>query len=470
MAIIKVTNSKASIGKAINYITKEEKTEDKLVSGINCTPETVLDEMKVTKEQFRKTEGRQYAHYIHSFKPGEQITHEKAHKLALELSEKQFKGYEVLVATHNDKDHIHSHIIVNSVSYEDGGKLHSSKKDLAEVKELSNKICEREGLSITKLQKDVLTSFNAKKYKSLEKGLEGNYKSYMLDLWKDINISKKVATSKEQFIQSMNNKGYQVNWSDTRKYITYTTPEGKRVRDNNLVKTFKNEKLSKEELLNEFIRNGEKLRGTYRAKGDIGKSILFGGNEVSGGRDDKFISIDKTEQRQTEPNNRPVEEGKTDTRARSDREHTKIKQSSPSITFGDGGNEERQQSEDRGINQDNTENTRSNTGYIHEVSRDTVRDKQLREGEDMEGQSNPILNTTRSNNRIDIDDSRSLLSDNPLDELVKKFDKTLQKAEEKEKEKKALADFEAKAREEHKLKLQQKPKVKYKSKDRGWER
>ncbi|MGN2371992.1 relaxase/mobilization nuclease domain-containing protein, partial [Clostridium cagae] len=145
MAIIKVTNSKASIGKVINYVTKEEKTEDKLVSGINCTPETVLDEMKVTKEQFRKTDGRQYAHYIHSFKPGEQITHEKAHKLALELSEKQFKGYEVLVATHKDKDHIHSHIIVNSVSYEYGRKLHSSKKDLAEVKELSNKICEREG-------------------------------------------------------------------------------------------------------------------------------------------------------------------------------------------------------------------------------------------------------------------------------------------------------------------------------------
>ncbi|MGN2371985.1 hypothetical protein ACTFJW_18430, partial [Clostridium cagae] len=349
-------------------------------------------------------------------------------------------------------------------------KLHSSKKDLAEVKELSNKICEREGLSITMPQKDVLTSFNAKKYKSLEKGLEGTYKSYMLDLWKNVNISKKVAISKEQFIQSMNNKGYQVNWSDTRKYITYTTPEGKRVRDSNLVKTFKNEKLSKEELLNEFSRNGERLRGTYRAKGDIGQSILFGGNEVSSGRDDKLISIDKTEQRQTEPNNRPVEERKTDTRAKTGREHTENKQSSSSVMFRNGRSEERQQSEDRGINQDNTENTRSNTGYIHEVSRDTVRDKQLREGEDMEGQSNPILNTTMSNNRIDIDDSRSLLSDNPLDELVKKFDKTLQKAEEKEKEKKALAELEAKAREERKLKLQQKPKVKYKSKGIGWER
>ncbi|MCS6112779.1 hypothetical protein, partial [Clostridium botulinum] len=211
-------------------------------------------------------------------------------------------------------------------------------------------------------------------------------------------------------------------------------------------------------------------RGTDRTKGDIGKSILFGGNEVSGGRDDELISIDKTEQRQTEPNNKPVEERKTDPRARADREHAEIKQSSSSITHGNGGSEERQQPENRGINQYNTENTRSNTGYIHEVSRDTVRDKQLREGKDMEGQGNSILNTTRSNNRIDIDDSRSLLSNNPLDELVKKFDKTLQKAEEKEKEKKALAELEAKAREERKLKIQQKPKVKSRSKGIGWER
>lgn len=261
MAIIKVTNSKASIRSAIKYITQEEKTDSKLISGINCNAESAINEMQITKELFKKTEGRQYAHYIHSFKPGEQITHEKAHKLALELSEKQFKGYEVLVATHKDKDHIHSHIIVNSVSYEDGRKLHSSKKDLAEVKELSNKICEREGLSITRHQNDVLTSFNANKYKALERAVKSEYKSYMLDLFKDINSILKKATCKEDFIAKMTNKGYGVVWNDTRKNITFITPEGKKIRNSNLVKTFKNNKFSKEGLLNEFISNRETIRG-----------------------------------------------------------------------------------------------------------------------------------------------------------------------------------------------------------------
>jgi hypothetical protein len=263
MAIVKVTNSKASIGKAISYVTKEEKTEDRLISGINCTPESAIDEMNATKEQFRKTEGRQYAHYIHSFKPGENIDHEQAHKLALELAEKQFEGYEVLVATHKDKDHVHSHIIVNSVSFENGQKFHSSKKDLAKVKEISNKICEREGLSITKPNRE-LTSFNMKKYKALERGYDknDNYSSYMLELWKNVSSSIKVATSKEQFVENMNQKGYGVKWSDTRKYITFIPPKGKGrpIRNSTLAETFKNDKFSKEGLLNEFSRNGERLR------------------------------------------------------------------------------------------------------------------------------------------------------------------------------------------------------------------
>jgi len=105
MAVIKVTNSKATLNKAINYVTKEEKTDERLVSGINCTSGTALDEMKATKEQFNKLEGRQYYHYVQSFSPKENITHDKAHQIALEWAENNFKGYEVLVATHKDKEH-----------------------------------------------------------------------------------------------------------------------------------------------------------------------------------------------------------------------------------------------------------------------------------------------------------------------------------------------------------------------------
>lgn len=497
MAIVKVTNSKAGIGKAINYVTQEEKTEEKLISGINCTPETALDEMNATKEQFRKTEGRQYAHYVHSFKPGENIDHEQAHKLALELSEKQFKGYEVLVATHKDKNHIHSHIIVNSVSYEDGRKLHSSKKDLAEVKELSNKICEREGLSITEPQKDALTSFNAKKYKSLEKGVEGGYRSYVLDLWKDVNSSMKKATSKEQFIQSMNQKGYEVKWSDSRKYITYVPPKGKPIRDSNLAKTFKNEKLSKEGLLNEFNRNRERFReqgnnisrderershgeqGATSTNGinnsankitraEVEQSIFFGQgtSKVYGVGDDKSFSIDKTEQRETGKVNGAISNREENTRGEQKATSRENKQDNSRVTTGNGRLEKDKLSEDRGNDKSIAENTRNNTGDIHQVSGDTSRDRQNGKGEDMEGKSHSILNTTRSDNRIDTDDSRSLSSDNLLDKIVSRFDEPLKKLEEKEKEKKALEEIEAKAREERKLKLEQKP-IRPQSRDYG---
>lgn len=497
MAIVKVTNSKAGIGKAINYVTQEEKTEEKLISGINCTPETALDEMNATKEQFRKTEGRQYAHYVHSFKPGENIDHEQAHKLALELSEKQFKGYEVLVATHKDKNHIHSHIIVNSVSYEDGRKLHSSKKDLAEVKELSNKICEREGLSITEPQKDALTSFNAKKYKSLEKGVEGGYKSYMLDLWKDVNSSMKKATSKEQFIQSMNQKGYEVKWSDSRKYITYVPPKGRPIRDSNLAETFKNEKLSKEGLLNEFNRNRERFREQgnnisrderERSHGEQGatspsginnsankitraeveQSIFFGQgtSKVYGVRDDKSFSLDKTEQRETGQVNRAISDREENTRGEQKATSRENKQDNSRVTTGNESIKRNELSEDRRINQSSTEVTRDNTRDIHEISGDITRSQQHGESDNMERESKTILHSTGSNDRIDIDDSRSLSSDNLLDKIVSRFDEPLKKLEEKEKEKKELAEIEAKAREERKLKLEPKP-IRTQSRDLG---
>ena len=485
MAIVKVTNSKASLRKAINYITQEEKTEDKLVSGINCTPETALDEMKATKEQYRKTDGRQYAHYIHSFKPGEDIDHSKAHKLALELAEKRFKGYEVLIATHKDKDHIHSHIIVNSVSYENGAKLHSSKKDLEEIKELSNELCRREGLSITKPNRS-LTSFKSQKYRALEKGVEGNYKSYMLDLWKNVNSSMKIATSKEQFISLMNEKGYQVNWSDSRKNITYITPENKRVRDKNLAKTFKNEKLFKEGLLNEFRRNGEKFRSkgisdrgatgdnreVARDTKDIGKEIIFGQygrNKVHGSRNDEFIKTDKTEQRETGAINRAIENRETVSRTENNRTYAEVGQSNTRVATGNGRIEGHQLQQPKNFDRINKARPADYQQLSEQVSRNIEADQRHGESENMERQSNPIHNTTRGDSRIDIDDSRSLSSDNLLDKIVSRFDEPLKKLEEKEKEKKRLAELEAKAKERLRAE-RQKPRTRRKTRDLGYER
>ncbi|WP_279145783.1 relaxase/mobilization nuclease domain-containing protein [Clostridium tyrobutyricum] len=270
MAIIKAVNSKNSIRGIVNYVSNDKKTTEKLMLGLNCSnnPNLVIEEMNFTKKLYNKKSGRQYKHFVQSFNPKDKINPSKAIQIGRELAEKIFKGYEVFIVTHTDKKHVHNHFIVNSVNFKNGRKFQQSKNDLKEMKKINDEICEREGLSITKSEKDVLTSFNSKKYKAIEKSLQGKYKSYIIDLWHSVNMTLKKSTSKEEFIKLMEQKKYKVNWIDTRKNITFITPEGKKIRSSNLAKTFKNIKFTKEGMLNEFIRNGERLRGTGGTKTD----------------------------------------------------------------------------------------------------------------------------------------------------------------------------------------------------------
>jgi hypothetical protein len=266
MAVVKVVNSKASIGYAINYITKKEKTEEKLISGIECNPNTAINEMKATKKIWNKEGGRQYKHFVHSFAAGEKVTTEQAHQLAMELCKDRFKGFEVLIATHEDKKHIHSHIIVNSVSHENGYKFQQSKEDLAEMKSHCNEISKENGLSVPQKGKTfdgknrtAATSFDKEKYQFLLKAEKGEVKSYVLDTAIAVIQSKEQAKSREDFIAKMVEKGYETEWKDNHKNITFTDKEGNKVRNSNIEKTF-NIKLSKEQLENEFI-NKEQQAG-----------------------------------------------------------------------------------------------------------------------------------------------------------------------------------------------------------------
>ena len=156
MAIIKVVNSKASIAHAINYITKAVKTDIRLIGGLNCNPQTAITEMKATKNAWRKTDGRQYKHFIQSFSPDEEITLDEANQIAKELINQSnlFSGYEICYATHKDREHIHTHIIVNSVSFEDGHKFNYSNYQLQKFKNLSDEILRNIiNLSVRKIKK-----------------------------------------------------------------------------------------------------------------------------------------------------------------------------------------------------------------------------------------------------------------------------------------------------------------------------
>lgn len=183
MAVIKAVSSKAGIGHAIDYVTKKEKTEEKLVSGLHCEPETVKEEMQATKELWGKTDGRTYKHYVQSYHEDEKITPEQAHKNAVELAEhtKAWKGHEVLIATHIDKGHIHTHFIVNSVNYEDGHKLQWSKHDLKALQ--ANIEAIQRATKLLEKQSDTLTSVMKQKIRELEESKNSFFRYEGLKLY-----------------------------------------------------------------------------------------------------------------------------------------------------------------------------------------------------------------------------------------------------------------------------------------------
>ena len=146
---------RAGLSAALDYVMQEKKTEfegRQLVTGVNCQPEICYTQFISTKLQYGKCDGKMYFHFVQSFHPDENITPEKAHAVALELAQ-QWKDYEVIVATHTDAEHIHSHFIINSVSFENGRKLHFEKDDLTQLRKFSDEICMRHGLSICQPKK-----------------------------------------------------------------------------------------------------------------------------------------------------------------------------------------------------------------------------------------------------------------------------------------------------------------------------
>lgn len=271
MATIKAVSSGASIGRALDYVTQGEKTEAKLMTGFDCSPEMVKHEMQTTKELWGKTAGRTYMHFVQSWHKDEPISHERAHRIGMELVQRQrekgkpWHGFEVLIVTHTDRGHTHNHIIVNSVNMEDGKKLQFSPKDLQAMKDRSDELCRKSGLSICEKGKtfhgedltlDQPTTYTKEAQYIMEQAAAGNVDSYVKEIAKAAIEVRSTATSREDFCQQMVDRGYSVNWSDTRKNITFTDVDremhGERkckVRDSNLEKTFPALQFSKESLI-----------------------------------------------------------------------------------------------------------------------------------------------------------------------------------------------------------------------------
>lgn len=92
---------------------------------------------------YGKTKVEKKLHFVQAFSPNDELSYETAHEIAMKIAEKYFKGYQVVVATHQDKEHIHSHFVVNTVNFETGKKIQFSNKDLESLKAYSNKLAPR---------------------------------------------------------------------------------------------------------------------------------------------------------------------------------------------------------------------------------------------------------------------------------------------------------------------------------------
>ena len=145
------TQTAGGMRSVLGYVSQEKKTlyEDrKYVTGINYNPATAYEEMRLTKQLYGKTDGRQYYHLVQSFPKGYKISPKEAHRIAVEFAQKAFENYECEVATHVDRGHIHSHIVFNSVSFADGKKYHSNKESLLELMNLSDEICRKHNVQV----------------------------------------------------------------------------------------------------------------------------------------------------------------------------------------------------------------------------------------------------------------------------------------------------------------------------------
>ncbi|MCH5297810.1 MAG: relaxase/mobilization nuclease domain-containing protein [Ruminococcus sp.] len=247
-AISNKVQSAVAMKRVLDYVTQDYKTmfydevndcSYNLVSGQNCVPESAYNEFMTTKHRFNKAKGVFFKQYVQSFKPDCGATPQQIHQVGVEMA-KAFDGFEVVIATHIDRNHWHNHIVVNSVNSETGLKVQINEKGLEQLRNKSDEICKNYGLEVLEpYKKPKQTTMNQREYRA---ALRGNSKK--LQLMNAIDYAVISSRSKEKFIENMKCLGYGVKWIDHYKYITYTAPDGQRFRDNRLF----GEKYSKENM------------------------------------------------------------------------------------------------------------------------------------------------------------------------------------------------------------------------------
>ena len=253
------TQSRAAMRGVMLYVMQERKTaweDGPLISGINCQPQSVYDDFLNTKLLYHKDGGVMFYHMVQSFPKGAAVDPRQAHEAARRLAE-YFDGCEVLVCTHVDRGHIHSHCVINSLNFETGKKLHMAKEQIQELMRRNDMICQEMGLPVFDVPTQQARGMGGAEYHTALKG-----QNWKLRLMNTIDECMKYAADKDAFVSLMASEGYQVRWESTRKYITYATPDGLKCRDNKLHE----EKYCKEAMEHEFRIRAELIKRKLRTE------------------------------------------------------------------------------------------------------------------------------------------------------------------------------------------------------------
>lgn len=284
MAINKVVNkstkSRGAMRNVLEYVCRNEKVKEgyAYISGPYMGDTINYDDIYRSwineKKLWRKDSGRMYAHNIISFHEDEAISPVEVLEIGKAYAEKFFPGHQYVITVHQDKKHLHCHIVTNSVSYIDGYKLHQTKRDLERQKEFTNSLCQERGLSVAEkgkhfdgsvIEQGEITAWSKDKYNLL---LNETKKSFVADCAIAIMETVPQSAGREEFISGMKDRGWDVQWEEKRKHIVYRNKNGDKVRDSNIEKTFAGLKANKEALTNEFERQNELRLARFRADKD----------------------------------------------------------------------------------------------------------------------------------------------------------------------------------------------------------
>ena len=228
----KGTQTRGCMKGVMRYVSQLRKTcwdGQQLVSGIGCQPETAFDEFLSTKLLYRKDGGVMFYHMVQSFPKGANVDPRTAHEAARRLAG-YFGGCEVLVCTHVDREHIHSHCIINSVNFETGKRVHMADEQIQELRVHNDQVCEELGLP--KFQRDEHRQSRGMSNAEYYTAVKGE--SWKFELMRVIDECMRCAGNREEFLVLLRSEGYNATWTDGRKNITYTTPDGRKCRDSKL--------------------------------------------------------------------------------------------------------------------------------------------------------------------------------------------------------------------------------------------